>query len=173
MDVTGVANPAEATAQFSVLGIVGILISIWPAGYIADKIGRKPVIMTACFVGAAGIAMIYLSQSLSVILVASAIIGVAVGSFYSANWALATDIVPKNEEARYLGIVNIATAGGATVARLIGPVIDFLNSHSEGWGYKVMLLSCILYLIAGAFLMLKVRHKKESIDYLSHSDREH
>jgi len=162
MDVTGVANPAEATAQFSVLGVVGIILSIWPAGYIADKIGRKPVTMTACLFGAVGIAMIYLSQNLSTILVASGIIGIAVGSFYSANWALATDLVPKNEEARYLGLVNIATAGGATVARLIGPVIDILNSRAAGWGYRVMLISCIFYLTAGALLMLKVRSKDES-----------
>jgi MFS family permease len=160
MDVTGVDNPAEATAQFSVLGVVGILVTIWPAGYITDRIGRVPVTITACFVGVAGIVIIYLSQSFNTILVGSGFIGIAVGSFYSANWALATDLAPKNEEGRYMGLVNIATAGGATLARLIGPVIDVLNSHWENWGYRAMLLSCICYLIIGSLLMLKVKTPK-------------
>jgi len=156
-DVTGVANPAEATAKFSILGVLGILIMIWPAGYITDRLGRKPVTITACFVGAGGIGILCLSHSINTILVASGIIGLAVGAFYSANWALATDLVPRNEEAHYLGLVNIATAGGAAVARLIGPVIDLLNSYKPGWGYQAMLLSCILYLIVGGLLMMKVR----------------
>jgi MFS family permease len=161
MDVTGVSNPAEATAQFSVLGVIGILVTIWPAGYLTDKIGRTPVTVTACFIGVAGIGIIYLSQDFSVILVGSGFIGIAVGSFYSANWALATDLAPRNEEGRYMGLVNIATAGGATVARLIGPVIDILNNRWEPWGYRAMLLSCICYLIAGSLLILKVKTPKE------------
>jgi MFS family permease len=160
-DVTGVANPAEATAKFSILGVLGILVMIWPAGYITDKLGRKPVTITACIVGAAGIGLLCLSQSINTILIASGIIGLAVGAFYSANWALATDLVPKNEEARYLGLVNIATAGGAAIARLIGPVIDLLNRYQPGWGYQAMLLSCILYLIVGGLLMLKVKVEKK------------
>ena len=157
MDVTGVDNPAEATARFSILGVVGILITIWPAGYITDRVGRKPVTVVACLVGVAGILVIFLSESADTIIAASAIIGIAVGTFYSANWALATDLVPESEEARYVGLVNIATAGGATLARLIGPVIDVLNSHWAGWGYKAMLLSCIIYLIAGSLMILKIK----------------
>ncbi|UCE98333.1 MAG: MFS transporter [Dehalococcoidia bacterium] len=158
-DVTGVTNPAEATAQFSIIGVIGILVIIWPAGRITDRIGRKPVTITACFIGTIGITLILFSHDLSTILVASGFIGLAVGSFYSANWALATDLVPKNQEAHYLGLVNIATAGGAVIARLIGPVIDILNSHYAGWGYRAMLLSCVVYLIAGSLLILKVNKK--------------
>jgi MFS family permease len=160
-DVTGVTNPAEATAKFSILGVAGILAMIWPAGYITDKVGRRPVTISACLVGAAGMGLICLSPNINTILVASGIIGLAVGAFYSANWALATDLVPKNEEARYLGLVNIATAGGAAVARLIGPLIDLLNKYQAGWGYRAMFLACILCLIIGGLLMLKVRVAKE------------
>ncbi len=160
MDVTGVDNPAVATAKFSLLGILGIVIIIWPAGYITDKIGRKPVTIAACILGSIGIAIIYFSQNFNVILLASAIIGIAVGSFYSANWALATDLVPRKEEARYLGVVNIATAGGATLARLVGPLIDLLNNNWDGWGYRAMLLICILFLITGSMFILKIKTQR-------------
>jgi len=79
------------------------------------------------------------------------------GVFNSTNWALATDLVAKGEEARYLGIANMATAGGAALARLIGPVIDFFNSQNAGLGYQVMLLACFAYFLVGAVLILKIK----------------
>ena len=70
----------------------------------------------------------------------------------SSNWALATDLVPRTEAARYLGLTNLATAGGAALARLIGIGIDFFNGYSPGLGYKFMLLVCLAYFIAGSAL---------------------
>ena len=79
----------------------------------------------------------------------------------SANWALATDLVPKGEEARYLGLTNIATAGGAALARLIGGLmIDFGNAYSPNFGYSVMLVACIIYLVVGSALLLKVKGRR-------------
>ena len=129
-DVIGVANPAEATARFSIFAVAGMLIVVWPAGYLSDRIGRKPISIAAGLLGALGIGIIALTKEYSTILWAAGIIGMAMGAFNSANWALATDLVAKGEEARYLGIANMATAGGAALARAIGPVIDFFNSRS-------------------------------------------
>ena len=81
----------------------------------------------------------------------------------SSNWALATDLVGKGEEARYLGLTNLATAGGAALARLIGPVIDFFNGYGLSrsldptLGYQVMLLACFVYFVTGSALLLKVK----------------
>ena len=63
----------------------------------------------------------------------------------------------KGEEARYLGLTNLATAGGAALARLIGPVIDFFNAYTPGLGYSVMLLACFIYFVVGSLLLLKVK----------------
>ncbi|MEE9465605.1 MAG: MFS transporter, partial [Candidatus Neomarinimicrobiota bacterium] len=125
-DVTGVSNPAEATARFSILAVAGMLAIVYPAGFLSDRIGRKPIAIGAGLLGAAGIAIIFFAHDYGAILVAAGVIGVAIGAFNSTNWALATDLVVKGEEARYLGLANVATAGGAALARLIGPVIDFL-----------------------------------------------
>jgi Na+/melibiose symporter-like transporter len=156
-DVIGVANPAEATARFLVFAVAGMLIVVWPAGYLSDKIGRRSITFASGLLGALGVAIIAFSQEYSSILWAAGIIGMAMGAFNSANWALATDLVAKGEEARYLGIANMATAGGAALARVIGPVIDFCNSRRPLLGYDVMLWVCIAYFIAGALLVFKVK----------------
>ncbi len=72
------------------------------------------------------------------ITLAGAVVGMGVGTFLSASWALATDIVPREEAARYLGIANIATCIGSGVARLLGgvlidPINRALGSSTSGY----------------------------------------
>jgi len=159
-DVIGVVNPAEATARFSIFAVAGMLLVVWPAGYLSDRIGRKPISIGAGLLGALGIGIFALTKDYSTLLGAAVIIGMAMGAFNSANWALATDLVAKGEEARYLGIANMATAGGAALARTIGPVIDFFNNRSPLLGYNVMVLVCVAYFVIGAALVFKIRRRR-------------
>lgn len=159
-DVIGVANPAEATARFTIFAVVGMLAVVWPAGYLSDRIGRKSISAGAGLLGAIGMGIIALSHEYSTVLWAAVIIGMAIGAFNSANWALATDLVPEGEEARYLGIANMATTGGAALARIIGPVIDFFNNRSPLSGYNVMLFACMAYFIIGAALVFKIGRRR-------------
>jgi len=158
-DVIGVVNPAEATARFSIFAVAGMLLVVWPAGYLSDRIGRKPISIGAGLLGALGIGIFALTKDYNTLLGAAVIIGMAMGAFNSANWALATDLAAKGEEARYLGIANMATAGGAALARAIGPAIDFFNSRTPLLGYSIMLWVCIAYFVVGALFVLKVKRR--------------
>ncbi|MFA5310018.1 MAG: hypothetical protein WC370_11145 [Dehalococcoidales bacterium] len=53
----------------------------------------------------------------------------------------------------------MATAGGAALARAIGPAIDFFNGKRALLGYDIMLAVCIAYFIVGALLVLKVKRR--------------
>ena len=156
-DVIGVANPAEAAARFSVVAVAGMLVVVYPAGLLSDRIGRKPIGIFSGLLMAVAISVIIFTQNYNYILVAAGVIGVAVGAFSSTNWALATDLVVKGEEARYLGLANMATAGGAALARLIGPVIDHFEAIRVGLGYQVMLIVSAIYCIVGVLILLRVK----------------
>ncbi|MFC1904559.1 MFS transporter [Chloroflexota bacterium] len=159
-DVVGVASPASATAKFSIVAVGGMLAVVYPAGRLSDRIGRRPIAIFSGFLGALGIALIFLFQhSYIIIMCCGGLVGISFGAFMSTNWALATDLVVKGEEARYLGLTNLATAGGAALARLIGPVIDFFNAYSPGLGYSIMLLACFIYFLTGSALLLKIKGK--------------
>jgi Na+/melibiose symporter-like transporter len=156
-DVIGVKDPAEAAARFLIFAVAGMLIITWPAGYLSDRIGRKSLSIISGLLGAVGIGIIAISKEYNTVLWMAGFIGVALGIFNSANWALATDLAAKGEEARYLGIANMATAGGAALARGIGPAIDYFNGLKHLFGYEVMLMACIVYFVAGALLVLKIK----------------
>ncbi len=159
-DVIGLVNPATATADLLIAVGVGMLLAVYPAGRLSDRIGRRPVVISSGLVGAGGILVLFFSTSYGVVIAGGAIIGIATGAFMSSNWALATDLVPGGEEARYLGLANMATAGGAALARLIGPVIDYFNRYEAGLGYQVMLGACFVYFTVGSLLLLKIRGRR-------------
>ena len=157
-DVVGIASPAEATARFSIVTVACMLAVVYPAGRLSDRVGRRPIVVTSGLLGALGIALIFLFRhNFMLIMLCGGLMGISFGAFISSNWALATDLVAKGEEARYLGLVNLATAGGAALARLIGPVIDFFNAREPGLGYSVMLLACFVYLLVGSLLVMKIK----------------
>lgn len=158
-DVVRVPNPAGAAGDLLVIVGIFLLITIYPAGYLSDRFGRRPIILFSGFVGAIGVFVLFLAQTYSGILVCGGLLGVSAGAFLSVNWALAIDLVPSGEAARYLGLTNLATAGAGALARLIGPAIDFLNAQQSGLGYSTMLLVCVFYFVLGSALVIKVGNK--------------
>lgn len=159
-DVIGVANPAEAMAKFLIVAVAGMLAIVYPAGRLSDKVGRRPIVVSSGLLGALGILLLFFFHSYGHLMLYGGLVGISFGAFMSTNWALATDLVAKGEEARYLGLTNLATAGGAALARLIGPVIDFLNRYSPNLGYSVMLLASFTYFIVGSALLMKIKERR-------------
>jgi len=159
-DVIHHPNPAGVTADLLITVGIFLLLAVYPAGQLSDKLGRKPIILFSGFIGVVGIAVLFFARTYAGILVCGGLLGISAGAFLSTNWALATDLVPPGEEARYLALTNIATAGAGALARLTGPAIDFFNIQQSGLGYSVMLLVCVLYFILGSALVMPVRVKK-------------
>jgi MFS family permease len=135
------------------------------AGWLSDRFGRKPVMLIAGLVAFAGTVMLLFVREKPLIIVAGAIIGMAIGAFLSANWALATDIVPRQEAARYLGIANIATCIGSGGARLLGGVlIDPINRAlgSNSSGYLLLFALAAVCFLVSALVIIPLPNKKKA-----------
>lgn len=160
-DVFGMS---EAEAQrligraIAALGVALGLVIV-PAGWLADRVGRRPMVIVAGLLAAAGAALAVLNFNL--ILPVAILIGAGAGIYLSSSVALINDIVPKADAARYLGVANIATAGGSALARLGGgALISGLNSVSDSSviGYRALyavvavgfLLSAVVMALAPA-----------------------
>ena len=159
IDVINHPNPAGVAADLLITVGVFLLLAVYPAGRLSDRFGRKPIILFSGFIGIVGILVLLFTRSYVGTLVCGGLLGLSAGAFLSTNWALATDLVPAGEEARYLGLTNIATAGAGALARLIGPVIDFFNNRQSGLGYSVMLLVCVIYFVIGSASVIPIKLK--------------
>lgn len=116
---------AGPTSQLMlVVGIAILLISL-PGGWLTDKFGKKPLIFFSGILAFLGTLIVIIATTMPVIYVGGVLIGLATGIFFSANWALGTDLVPADQSGKWLGISNLAGAGaGAVGAYIGGPIGD-------------------------------------------------
>lgn len=104
---------------------ISILLSALPAGWLSDRIGKKTVVGLSGAMAAFGTFIIIQFPQMGAVYVGACMIGASTGFFYTSNWALGTEIVPKAQAGRFLGISNLAGAGaGAVGAYIGGPLAD-------------------------------------------------
>jgi Na+/melibiose symporter-like transporter len=159
-DVAGVVNPAAVVGNFILYAGIAMLATVYLAGRLSDRFGRRPIGLTSGIIGALGIGLLFFLDRSSLVLPAAAVLmGVGFGGLTSSNWALAVDVVPKDEAGKYIGLTNLATAGGSALARLHGPMIDFFNARSFGLGYTAMLLSSFSSIIVSSALLWRIKKR--------------
>ncbi len=157
-DVAEVADPVATIADLTVVLGICLLIAVLPMGYIADRVGRRPIVAAAGCLGVIGFLILLFFQTHTYIMIGGGLIGLANGAFMSANWALATDLVDKGDEARFLGLTNLATGGASLIATFAGPVMDlFYNLAMPKTGYQIVLAICIVLFIISAMLVFRVK----------------
>lgn len=159
-DVLGFSAAEAQTLSsrlFIILG-VGVFLLALPAGALADRLGRRPVLITAGLAASCGAIIFIVGRELPLLFLAGALIAGGAGIFASASWALATDLVPKNEGALYLALANGATVLGSIGGRLGGPLIDGLNQllGTVATGYWVVFAIAALFFAASSLVVLKI-----------------
>ncbi len=159
----GLSEAAAAQPAGRVMLFVGIslLLSALPSGWLTDHFGAHRVVMVSGLVAAAGTLILLLVPSITLIYAGGFVVGLAGGSFYAANWALGTALIPPKQAAHYLGISNLAGAGsGAVGAYLSGPIADYFTQHvpqSPGLGYILIFALYALLFLGSSLVLLKVR----------------
>lgn len=139
------AGPAATIVMF--VGIFILLMAI-PSGWLADRFGKKKLIALAGLLVAIGVLFVVTAPAMNFLYIGGSVIGAGVGLFYSANWALGTEIVPRAQAGRFLGIQNVAGAGAGAVGAYIGGALADNTSYVLLMGiYGMMALLSILPLL--------------------------
>jgi MFS family permease len=132
------------------------------AGFLAGRYGKKRMVAGACVIGAIGSASLIFAPNLIWILAFGIVLGASLGVFLSVDWAFMTDLIPKAEAGRYMGVSNIATASAGFIARpILGPIIDaFNNNRTSTVGYRVMFGIVTLFYVIAFITLRPVREIK-------------
>jgi MFS family permease len=158
-DVMRVDNPPEATGNLMTTIGLPLTLVVFPAGFLSDRFGRRKMNLVAGGLVTLGILPLAFAANMTQVTILAAVIGIGTGVFLSANWALATDLIPQNEAGKYLGFTNLATAGASALARLGGPLIDGVNAlDPEAYlGYPALFLLAATSAFVGTVLLLRIR----------------
>ena len=163
-DVVRVENPPQ-TLGVMIISVGGALVlSIYPAGWISDKIGRKPVVIGGAVVAAFGSIAILSAGSATHVVVIGSILGASIGTILTASWALANELGTEGREGQHMGIVTVATIAGAASAKILGPGVDLLNLATPGLGYSVLLAGGAAAFLVGALLIIPIHTQGQQLE---------
>ena len=130
--------------------------SIIPAGKLSDKYGRKLVLIYGGLIGCISCYLLIIFHTPIMVLLLCCGIGLAVGSMFSAIWALTNDVISKDNAGSQIGLLAIGFLIAGLSARIAGILIDFLNNKVENLGYFSLLAiagSCFILGPMATFLI--------------------
>jgi MFS family permease len=125
--------------------IAGLLATLTVAGTLADRLGRKPVLLPGLALGVVASVLFATAHSVAVLGLARVLSGIAVGAFLSAGMAAVADLAPAGEK-RLGGLVaSTSMVGGAALGPLLAGVLSEALPHPT---VSVFLLQIALLLAA-------------------------
>jgi len=153
-DVLRAPDPPQLTGDLLAAITLALIAFALLGGWLGDRFGHVRMHYVAGGVSAVGYALLLGARTPGTLLGVGIVVGVGIGLFLTANWALGTRLVPAAEAGRYLGISNLAGAGaGAVGAYIGGPIADYFTvnvSQIPGLGYV------LLFAIYGMLFLLSI-----------------
>ena len=132
-----------------VLSVQGVTMMVaapvW--GAVADRFGRKKMIMRALFGGAITLAMMGFVQNAEQLLFVRALQGIVTGTV-SANNALVAAAAPRHRVGFAMGTLQVGLWAGVAIGPLLGGVLADL------FGYSVPFILTAILLLAGGLVVL-------------------
>ncbi len=143
---TGLSTELAAGLVISVQGLTMMLTApIW--GALADRFGRKKMIMRALFGGAITLTLMGFAQSAEQLIFIRAVQGMLTGTV-SANNALVAASAPRNRLGFAMGALQVGLYAGVAVGPVLGGVLADL------FGYSVPFVVTAVCLAAGGLVVL-------------------
>ncbi len=161
-DYLHIPDIAEANAKLGYLFAVSAVTTLPSSlivGYLIDRHQRRKLWVYASSAGLAlvSIAFIVITRFSDALLVGT-VFGLCWGAYFTSDWALALSLLPKGDQAaKYMGIWGIAGTFPQVLAPGIGGVLlDTFNRMGPNWGYPVVFMTVVVYLMIGTVMLIKV-----------------
>ena len=119
------------TGGFAVTGLVCRPI----AGNLADRRGRKFVVMAASGLGVIAGALLFLPASIPGLFVSRLFVGAGEGSVFAAGAAWVVDMAPEQRRSRMVGFYGLSIWTGLSLGPLIGELLLQAGGYNLVWAF--------------------------------------
>ncbi len=159
------------TPSMLVFFILGGLVGNLASAPLADKYGKKAVIIGGMIIAGVMVIPLIFTSNVWVAICSGAVLGVGWGAFLAADWAFACTLMPKDRAGSYMGIWDVTTLLPQIIAPIIagGIIRDIVfNAYKAGLGehaaealaHQFILASLIIYFAVGLILLKNVKEER-------------
>jgi predicted MFS family arabinose efflux permease len=138
------ASDAELGIALAAYAIPILVVSL-PLGRLADRVGRRPLLLGGLALTAAGSILIAFSDALGLLIIGRAVQGVGSAASWIAALALVSDLAPPGRKGASIGFALAANSVGA----IAGPALGGLTGDVIGFEFP-------FFLVAGVTVMLGI-----------------
>lgn len=119
------------TGAFAFAAVVGRPIG----GRIADRWGRKPVVLLGMAICSAAACLYYLPFGVAGIVLARLVLGLGDGWVYTASATWIVDLAPLERRGQAIGLFGMAIWGGLSIGPLFGELLLSIGSYEAVWAF--------------------------------------
>jgi len=159
------ANNADSASSFFLFALLlGAVVSSLVAGTLSDRFGRKCMVYISGLLQSIVVLVFVLTGRFEIVLLMGLVFGLGYGAYQSVDWALASDVLPSEDDyAKDMGVWHVASTFPQVIAPFIaGGLLDHFQhiGHAHGLptlGYTVIFMLAFVYFILGTVLVSKVK----------------
>lgn len=140
-------SPVTQTVIFAVYA-AALVPALFLFGPLSDRVGRRPVLVTALVVGLAGAGVLAGADATAWLVVGRVLQGVSVGACSAAGAAALLDHVPARDTVRAARAASASTAAGAALGPLVAGAVAQYLPHSTVLPYVLFAAALIPGVVA-------------------------
>jgi MFS family permease len=155
-------DPAEVAGRIFLAThlLTGATLAVAPlAAHVSDRTGRrKPFVLAAAVVFAAGLALVTTAGSFAAFLVAVTVMGVGQGVYLAVDFALVTQVLPDPENpAKDLGLMNLANTLPSSIVPAVAPALLAIGAGAGEQNFTALFGFGAIAAVLGALAILPIR----------------
>jgi len=156
-----VSDPERDSMLLMLPAIGAAILSSIPSGILSDRLGRRNLIFVAQFLMAIACCVFVFAPNITWAYIAGIPAGLAYGVFTAVEWALACNLLPKAEAARYLGVWNASAVVPQILAFPLGGAVgSAISSAVPGLGWRVDFAITVVCCLVGAWFLKFVHERR-------------
>ena len=152
----GVSDPGEIAKWAGIVGgaagiTLGLFGPVW--GVLADRYGRKPMVLRSMFGGAVVLLLMSLTQNVYQLAACRLLQGVVTGTV-TASLALVASVAPRERSGYVLGLMQSAVYVGISLGPLVGGAVSDLVSYRAAFR-----VAAVMLLLGGVLVKVAVNER--------------
>ncbi|MBB4684392.1 MFS transporter [Amycolatopsis jiangsuensis] len=151
----GVSDEDAPTLVFQAIlaNAIGIVLVAPLLGWLSDRLRRRKLfVIISSVIAIAGLTVIALAPSVSVVFAGELVLGAGLGAFFAVELALIADVLPSAETAgKDLGVANLAQSLPQSLIPVAAPALI------ASFGYLGLFLGGAVFGVLGAISVTRVR----------------